>query len=120
MKSMIRISGVYSVELWAWQEGEDGSLKEERVSYLTQDTVIVNEADENFFRDTVDVRLYFLSEDGTRLVEETRTATMLMSERIEEKVLAMLIEGPRRKDTVPRSPKGPRLTRFWYKTAYVL
>ncbi len=109
MKSMIRISGVYSVEMWAWQEGEDGSLKEERVSYLTQDTVIVNEADENFFRDTVDVRLYFLSEDGTRLVEETRTATMLMSERIEEKVLAMLIEGAQEEGHRSAIPEGTKV-----------
>lgn len=109
MKSMIRIPEVYSAELWAWCVNEEGTLQEERVSYLVQDTVIVNEADENFFRDTVDVTLYFLNEDSTQLVEETRTATVLMSERLEGKVLAMLIDGPQEEGHRATIPEGTKI-----------
>ena len=109
MKSMIRIPEVYSVELWAWCANEEGTWQEERVSYLVQDTVIVNEADENFFRDTVEVTLYFLNEDSTQLVEETRTATVLMSERLEEKVLAMLIDGPQEEGHRISIPEGTKI-----------
>ncbi len=109
MKSMIRIPEVYSVELWARCANEEGTLQEERVSYLVQDTVIVNEADENFFRDTVEVTLYFLNEDSTQLVEETRTATVLMSERLEEKVLAMLIDGPQEEGHRTSIPEGTKI-----------
>ncbi len=109
MKSIIRIPDVYSVELWAWCANEEGTLQEERISYLTQDTVIVNEADENFFRDTVDVTLYFLNEDSTQLVEETRTVTVFMSERLEEKVLAMLIHGPEEEGHRASIPEGTKI-----------
>jgi len=106
MKSLIRMQNVNCVELYANQKKEDGTSGLVKVSSLTQDTVIVNESDENFFKDNIEVTLYFLDEDGDKLVTETRSATVMISDRIVDRIMAMLIAGPQDKSHKASIPEG--------------
>lgn len=106
MKSLIRMQNVNCVELFADRKKENGLSEQVKISSLTQDTVIVNESDENFFKDNIEVTLYFLDEDGDQLVAETRSATVMISERIVDKIMAMLIAGPQEKNHKASVPEG--------------
>ncbi|MBQ7916255.1 MAG: GerMN domain-containing protein [Firmicutes bacterium] len=106
MKSLIRLENVGSVELYVNTENEQGGKESVRISYLTVDNVIVNEADANFFRDEVELTLYFINENGDKLVEEKRTTTVWISEVIAEEIMNMLIAGPQVEGHKASIPNG--------------
>ena len=68
--------------------------------------MIVNEADANFFRDEVELTLYFINENGDKLVEEKRTTTVWISEVIAEEIMNMLIAGPQVEGHKASIPNG--------------
>ncbi|MBQ7063723.1 MAG: GerMN domain-containing protein [Firmicutes bacterium] len=105
MKTFIRLRDIASVELFADTDG-DPATPLMQVSYLTQDTVIINEKDENFFRDTMELRLYFLNPDQTGLELERRVTTLLMSDRSVDKVMEMLLQGPQTEGLISPFPAG--------------
>lgn len=106
MKSLIHMDNVGVVELFAMAKNEEGISVQTRKSYLTQDTIILNEADENFFQDNVEVKLYFMDKSSTSLVMETRRVTVQMQERLVDKVVSMLIAGPTSDTCQATMPEG--------------
>ncbi len=105
-KSMISLKELSGVQIYANVPNEAGESPMTQISSLIADTIIVNESDENFFQDEVSFTLYFVNAKGDRLVSEKRTATVRMSERNADKVMAMLIEGPRADNHYASMPPG--------------
>ena len=105
-KSMISLKELSGVQIYANVPNEAGESPMTQISSLIADTIIVNESDENFFQDEVSFTLYFVNAKGDKLVSEKRTATVRMSERNADKVMAMLIEGPRVDNHYASMPPG--------------
>ena len=96
VRSLVQVEGITRVDFFVG----DAPLMDENgkiVGQMRRETFIDNSAQQinNYERDSV--KLYFASEDGTGLVEESRAVYHSSSQSLEWAVVARLIAGPKSK-----------------------
>lgn len=86
----------------------DGGITTDIVS--SQDRIYINRYGESFFDDHIQVTLYFMNEDRTKLVKEDRTLSLGMTEPLSMAIMKALIEGPKEEGHLPTIPDGTKVT----------